>query len=432
MSGFQKFFPLLPSKIERVGIFGFGESGRAAFKLLGSVGVPSIVFDENKGEIFNEKKSLGCKVIVLSPGFSQMHPWVQVAKKMRCLLISELDLASFLWKGSLIAVTGTNGKSTLVAFLAQALKALGKEVFACGNSNIPFSTIALNEHTRSSIAVCEVSSFQAEAIKYFSPHALLWTNLTEDHLDRHLTMENYLKAKWNLVTQLKKKGLFIKGTKIPCQAQVKIHPTAKVFTLGLGEVKRIGEKLATKSLFKSVPQNENFSLAYTYFEAEGYDKAILLKVANRFKALPHRLERVTEFRNINFWNDSKATNFGSVLEALRRFEKPVYWIGGGKLKGGDIENFVKGVLPYVRTVFLIGESGPILQRLFLARGHRAFYCENLESAIKKALKESKNSVNNVSDIVFSPGFSSLDCYANFQARGNNFKKIVLRLKTQSK
>src|SRR5579871_1075051 len=195
---------LQPLLAKPVAVLGAGVSGRAVAGLLGRIGARSVLFDQKGGEGIAAdfvSAAQGHSLVVFSPGFAPGHPWLAAARAAGATCLGELDFAALFWPGRVLAITGTNGKTTLTEFLTHALRSIGRDARATGNIGHPFSQLVTegNGDRANTTAVCEVSSFQAETLKYFRADATLWTNFAEDHLERHGTMENYFAAKWNLV-----------------------------------------------------------------------------------------------------------------------------------------------------------------------------------------------------------------------------------------
>lgn len=422
---------LLKSYFEKsIGVFGYGVSGQAVAQVLEKLRASYVIYD--KAEIngacscFTDEVADRHLLIVYSPGFANNHPWLKLAREAGCQCLSELDFGALFWTGQIIAVTGTNGKSTLTCLLAEALDAMGGTVVACGNLGSPLS--AQHEHFGNSqaIAVCEVSSFQSETIEHFSPDALIWTTFDTDHLDRHVDLRSYFDAKWNLLSRLKTKDLFIGetvmryaneyGYRLPLGATV------------VGETHMINSISLPAGMFGISPQAENYLLALAYCNSQGFDLEVLRKIAMSFKPLPYRLNKFAEIKGIGFWNDSKGTNFSATIAALKGFNNSIFWIGGGKLKGGDLTVFVDRISLYIEEAFLIGEAAPILEKRLSEVNIRVWCFSSLEEAIEAAFDRALLG-NKKQEIVFSPGFSSFDMFKNAEERGNFFEKKVLELKT---
>jgi UDP-N-acetylmuramoylalanine--D-glutamate ligase len=410
-----------------VAVLGFGVSGQAAAGLLRQCGCAVEAYDEKPapdvcGE-FGPEQARRHDLVIYSPGFPQEHPWLIFARSAGCLCLGELDFASLYWKGTLVAVTGTNGKTTLTEFLATALRRQGLAAVPAGNIGHPLSRLDDLGKTEDRTAVCEVSSFQSEGLHYLRPHAVLWTNFDEDHLDRYAKLEEYFAAKWNLVTRLAQPRLIVGesvaqaakqfGRKLPGYAVV---------------VKRQGSErlIPGQSVFSTYPQQENYLVARAYWEQEGYPMSVLEETAQSFSTRRHRLTGVAEFEGVVYWNDSKGTNFHATLAALETFPAPVVWIGGGKSKGGDIEGFADRVAGRVREAYLIGETAGVLAAGLHARGVPAVVCETLREAVLRAHEAARQSVP--AQVLFSPGFSSFDMFHDYAERGLAFEQAVLGLK----
>lgn len=410
-----------------VAVLGFGVSGQAAAALLRQCGCAVEAYDEKsvpgvRAE-FGPEEAKRHDLVIYSPGFRQEHPWLVTARAAGCQCLGELDFASLFWQGRLIAVTGTNGKTTLTEFLATALRRQGLSAVPAGNIGHPLSRLDDLGATQDRVAVCEVSSFQAEGLQYLRPHAVLWTNFDEDHLDRYANLRDYFEAKWNLVERLAQPRLVVGesvallaekfGRKLPGHAVV---------------VRRAGAlRLVPRgSVFDSYPQSENYLVARAYWELEGYPVNVLEETAQSFSTRRHRLARVAEWEGVAYWNDSKGTNFHATLAALETFPGPVVWIGGGKSKGGDIEGFAARAAGRVREAFLIGETAGVLAAGLHQRGVAATQCESLREAVQKAHETSRQSPP--AQVLFSPGFSSFDMFHDYAERGLAFEQAVLGLK----
>src|ERR1700689_2614271 len=176
----------LSSRLARpVAVFGAGLSGDGTVALLSKLGARATVYDR-KGLEFTPERARGHGLVVFSPGFSLLHPWLEAARKSGCICMAEIDFASVFWLGRIVAVTGTNGKTTLTEFLAHALGGVGRSAWATGNIGYPFTKLVAERDggEPEAVAVCEVSSFQAEQVGHFYADSLLWTNFAEDHLER--------------------------------------------------------------------------------------------------------------------------------------------------------------------------------------------------------------------------------------------------------
>ena len=398
-------------------VLGLGVSGQAALELLQHVGFECHGFDEVQGRSFSEEDASRYGLVVYSPGFSLLHPWLEQANKANCFCLAELDLASLFWQGPIIAVTGTNGKSTLTQFLANALDAQELSAVATGNIGSAFSRACL-EKKRDSIAVCEISSYQAEALSHLRADALFWTNFSEDHLDRHASMEAYFHAKWQLVNTLRRPRLFVG----PTVAEAAVH-----YGLTLPSYAHVldctSEPVPSSGVFVSGPHRENYVLARRFAIEENIDLRRFEAVAAQFVSLPHRLQDLGQVQGVRFWNDSKATNFSAVIAALGAFDACVYWIGGGKGKGGNVAAFARRIAPKLKRAYLIGETRGALHAALTREGVACESFEGLRAATEAAFKAASDGDH----VLLSPGFSSFDQFESYTDRGISYKNIVLSL-----
>jgi UDP-N-acetylmuramoylalanine--D-glutamate ligase len=405
-----------------VAVMGGGVSGSGAIALLSRLGAKAVVYDRNGAE-FTREAAAGHGLVVFSPGFTLHHPWLELARKSGCICMAEIDFASVFWRGRIVAVTGTNGKTTLTEFLARALTATGKRALAAGNIGLPFTQLVADEDGGAPdvTAICEVSSFQAEQLGHFYADGLLWTNFAEDHLERHPSMESYFTAKWELVLRTPPARFFAGSSVQRYAAQFgrSLPPSAGVPTEG-----QPADPQLAGTAFASYPQRENFILAAAWWRSEGLDETALLTAAKGFRPGRHRLSKVKTIDGVTFWNDSKATNFHAVEAALSGFGKPVVLIAGGRSKGGDLAAFVRRIAPRVAHVVLIGETTSALAAACEAIGVPHSACISLDDAVRAAATAAQP----VGDVLLSPGFSSFDMFRNYEDRGDRFERSVADLR----
>ncbi len=421
---------ILSSLNRPVAIFGCGVSGRAIERLLKHLGAQSEYYDEsgadNVSADFSDFHATRHELVVYSPGFPKDHEWLARAKKQKAICLGEMDFASIFWKGRIISVTGTNGKTSLTKFLTESLRCNGQDAFAVGNIGMPLSQLIPDLNSPDAIAVCEVSSFQAESMEHFTPDSLLWTNMSYDHLDRHQTLENYFQAKYRLIQRLSSPRL-VMGQSVKNIASAfdqKIPDFAEI----VDSTDDCGARIPQDSIFNRLPQRENYMLAHRFWKISGYPESDLEMAAKTFTLPRHRLAKVSEWDGVSFWNDSKATNFAATLAALKRFGHKVHWIGGGCFKGGDLKPFAENLLPHLDGAYLIGETARPLQNHLAGRGAFVQVYAGLENALLAAyMRAIKPGV-----ILFSPGFSSFDQFRGYEERGDSFEHAVVELKQHSK
>jgi len=419
---------LQPLLDQPVAIFGAGVSGVGVCAVLATVGAESVIYDA-KGTEFTPKLATLHRLVVFSPGFPPEHPWLAIARAAGCVCQGELDFASLFWRGSVLAVTGTSGKTTLTEFLTHALRAAGRRAFATGNIGYSFSQLVAETAGGSAemMAVCEVSSFQAETLQIFRADATLWTNFAEDHLERHPSLESYFGAKWNLITRtrmgqdrLRAGGLFV-GSSVQRYAKKFDRPLPDA--AGVETEEQPADERLVGTAFAEYPQRENFLLAAAWWRAAELPSEQLFEAARSFVVGRHRLCRVGERDGVVYWNDSKATNFHAVEAALARFPLPVVLIAGGKTKGGDLAGFVHRIAPRVKHAVLIGETSAELAFHFAAFrvGHTS--CPSLAEAVRRAAEIAEPGDN----VLLSPGFASFDMFRSYADRGEQFEQLVSEL-----
>jgi UDP-N-acetylmuramoylalanine--D-glutamate ligase len=410
-----------------VAIFGGGVSGEGVRALAAALGVEAKVYDA-KGTKFTPASAREHALVIFSPGFAPDHPWLAQARGAGLECLNELDFASTCWRGEIVAVTGTNGKTTLTEFLTHALTGLGRDAAATGNIGHSFSQLVAERRggSRQAVAVCEVSSFQAETLRHLRADSTLWTNFAEDHLERHPSLESYFGAKWNLVarTAVRREAatVFI-GSSVQRFAEKFARPLVAAEVVAT-ENQTLDPRLEG-TVFATHPQRENFLLAAAWWRASGFDESALYAAAKRFRLGRHRLARVAEHEGVTFWNDSKATNFHAVEAALAGFAAPVLVILGGKSKGGDLAGFVQRIAPRVRHAVLLGETTDELA--FHCKTFRVAHtaCASLAEAVRRAAELAAPGDH----VLLSPGFASFDMFRNYEDRGSQFENLVRELGT---
>ena len=377
-------------------------------------------------------------MIVLSPGVDIHSPFLKKAHKQGTEIISEIELASRFTRTPIIAVTGTNGKSTVTTLIGKILKQAGKRVAIGGNLGTPF--IGLLDQEPIDYFVLEISTFQLEGIKSFHPYIAIILNITPDHLDRHKTFEKYATLKGKISAfQTKEDILILNNDDKNVKKQGKSSKARKIFFSLLGEVSE-GAYLKNNLIitcFGQIKQNllsvdelhpaiqcqvENLLGAVAATSIANATSSDIAIVAGEFAGLEHRIEWVRTFRGIDFINDSKGTNVGSVNKSLTSFSRPVILIAGGKNKGVDFRALKEIFKEKVKHLILIGETKNQFRQIL--NGSFSYEdAESMEDAIERAVKKAQ-----AGDVVLlSPGCASFDMFKNFTERGNRFKEIVNRL-----
>ena len=343
--------------------------------------------------------------------------------------LSEIAFAARYWDGKVIGVTGTNGKSTLTALIDKALSISGHVSVAAGNIGYPFSDAVLSEANQSdAYAVLEISSFQAELADGLLLDGFLWTNFAEDHLDRYDSMSRYFRAKARLFNCLKRDGLCVIGSQV-AHWMASQRKAFDGYTIA-HELADLAHQLDADSVFKQFPYSENFSLAAELWRLMDQPSGALIEAANSLALLPHRLKVVAECGSVRFWNDSKATNFHATLAALRSIDRPIVWIGGGRVKGGDVEAFAQQAGPQVDMAVLYGEVAERLAKALKGSLGSVHVYKCFDHAVAAAAELAAKIPH--ANVLLSPGFASYDQFDSFDARGKSFNDSVLSLKNARK
>jgi UDP-N-acetylmuramoylalanine--D-glutamate ligase len=404
-----------------VAILGEGKSGQALKVLLNKLNWDSITFDQS-GNSFDDQDLNEISLVLHSPGFRPDHPWIVRATQYGKEILNEIDFAARFVDGKVIAITGTNGKSSLTTLLTHVWKKIGRNGFAGGNLGRPLSAIVAEEECRDAHIFLEISSFQSRNIKYLNPDALLWTNFTADHLNFHGSEREYFQAKHRLVERTPYSSTWVTSQvfnaahslSVPLSEKIRVPPAEFNESLVLPE----------DHFLLTYPQMENMALASSWLRAQGLDWSTISAAMSDYVPEPHRLSKVCTIDGMSFWNDSKSTNLGSTVAACRNFSEQVIWIGGGQSKGECLNDYGSLLSPYIKKAFLIGETAKKLSHVFSGCGVQAEVCTGLKEAVRRAYEYAQKTVN----ILFSPGFSSFDNYKNYLHRGNSFLQFVLDLK----
>ncbi len=420
----------------RVTVVGLGRSGNAAARLLGRAGCRVRVTDaQDTPALRAERASLtalgveevelgghtrrlvdGAELLVVSPGVSESVDPVRWAEEAGVAVMGEIDLAFHFCQAPVIAVTGTNGKSTVVTLLADVLKASGRIAIACGNLGLPFSSVA-PQLTAETVAVVEVSSFQLLACQAFRPAIGVLLNLGTNHLDRHPDADAYLAAKARLFQrQNASDWAVLNGTDPRVVELAQGVPSRRVW-FGDNRTNPPELRLAPQTLRALSPGAQ---AVLQVARLSGLLDPLTWQIIRAFRGLEHRLEGVATIHGVRYVNDSKSTTPNSLLFALDQTRGDVVVILGGRDKGLDFHPLAARLHDArVRGVVLIGESRPRLRAL-LNGSTTVRESETLAEAVRAARALAAPGTT----VLFSPACASFDMFANFEARGQAFKAIV--------
>lgn len=450
---------------EKVMVAGLGKSGISAAKLLLEAGGEVLLYDGNEeidienilGNFKEEYLSkisfklgslsksdlTGVNLCVISPGIDLMTPFVKVVYDSKIQIWSEIELGFAISKGNLVAITGTNGKTTTTALTGQIAKNYFDKVFTVGNIGLPYTDVALKT-TENSVTVLEVSSFQLETIVDFKPHISAILNITPDHLDRHHNMEEYISIKKDITLNQTKEDFCIlnyedevlrkfgESDKCPAKAiffssERKLEEGYYLFENAIyskfnKEEKKILEVKELGILGKHNYENVMAAIAISVSLKIPMD--IIVKTCKEFKGVEHRIEHVATKYGINYYNDSKGTNPDAAIKAVEAMPGPILLIAGGYDKKANYDEWVETFKGRVKYLVLIGQTRDAISECAKAHGFQdIMYAESLEEAVKVCA-----SYADVGDyVLLSPACASWGMFKNYEQRGEVFKACVRKL-----
>jgi len=443
---------------KRVIVLGVGRSGRAAAALLARYDACVTLADDFATSIDPDQLEaivashvqiiLGnvspelvseADAVVASPGVRLSHPLLVRARERGLPVIGELELGSRFARAPMVAVTGTNGKTTTVHWIGHLLGKAGARAVVCGNVGTALCDVA---HQTPDWFVVEVSSYQLETIQRFHPRVAAILNLTSDHLERHPTAEQYLAAKARIAANQQAGDTLVLNADDAAVWSVGANVRSTVWGTSLDQVLdrgvfvrngkimvrpapgQAGQPLLETNRI-SLPGTHNLANALATAAAAwacGVEPASIAAGLQDFAGVEHRIERVRERSGVLFINDSKATNLASLEVALCSFSRPIILIAGGRGKGAPYEPLLPLMVSRVRQLIVLGEDA---ERMKAAWGTRvpALHVADMKEAVEQAAQLAQPG-----DIVLlSPACASFDMYRNFEERGRHFKALVMQL-----
>ena len=446
---------------KRVLVFGAGISGIGAADLLCKVGACPVIYDGNDkqdpeaikarleqpenvdiilGELSEEaRKTLD--LVVMSPGVPTDLPIVKTLRAQGLPIWGEVELAYQMGKGKVLAITGTNGKTTTTAMLGKIMSDYLDSVYVVGNIGTPYTSVALDTKEET-VTVAEISSFQLETIQDFQPAVSAILNITEDHLNRHHTMECYIETKESITKnqtagdtcvlnyedevlrrfgetlQTKvvffsskrklEKGLYLDGEDI-----FYADGTTDTKVINVNELNILG-----KHNYENVMAAVGMSVSF------GVPMDKIVEVLKRFQAVEHRIEYVTEKRGVKFYNDSKGTNPDAAIQGIRAMNRPTLLIGGGYDKQSEYDEWIESFDGKVKKLVLIGQTKEKIAECAKKHGFEdVILCDTFEEAIDTCYA---NAVSGDA-VLLSPACASWGMFANYEERGRIFKEYVRNL-----
>ena len=438
---------------KQIAVLGFGSSGEAAARVLAEEGAMTTILDSadlKKLRAKIEKMTpLGIAVLagieadtdprqydrgILSPGIDPSVPLVQNFLRKRIEMIGELEFSWEICKCPVVAITGTNGKTTTTELVARMLNECGVRTLAAGNIGPAFAGV-VKKSGELEVMTLEVSSFQLEEIRTFRPHISVWLNFTPDHLDRYPDMESYRRAKLRIFeNQTGEDYAIIKLDDMPAivdpdtvRARIITFSASRAggdFELRDGVILfRDKPVLAMRDVkLRGVHNAENLMAALAVGHLMGVTFPAMAVPLAAYSPQPHRCERVGAIDGVEYVNDSKATNIDALEKALLSETRPVVLIAGGKDKGFEFGSITGLIAKKAHHVVLIGEMAQRIAALW----ESSVPCESADS-LADAVQRARARAQAGDVVLFSPGTSSFDMFKNYADRGDQFRNLVQNL-----
>ena len=446
---------------QKVLVVGTGISGIAAAELLQSKNVDTVLFDGNKELDLNKlyKKAPELKdmpiilgelteeqmhefgVAVLSPGVPTDLPMVERLRAQNVAIWGEIELAYYFGKGRLIAITGTNGKTTTTALTGATMKNYYKDVRIVGNIGIPYTSEAATM-TDDTVTVAEISSFQLETIHDFCPDVSAILNITEDHLNRHHTMECYIKTKEDITRNQTKDQVCVLNYEDEVLRSFGESAPAKVVYFSSHRKLDNGFYLEGEDIYYAVDGQsthvinvnelnllgrhnyENVMAACAMSVNFGVPMDKIVEVLKIFQAVEHRIEYVTEKRGVKFYNDSKGTNPDAAIQGIRAMNRPTFLIGGGYDKQSEYDEWIEAFDGKVKKLVLIGQTAEKIENC----AHRHGFMDTVrKDTFEEAIQYCYDNAKSGDAVLLSPACASWGMFPNYEERGRIFKEYVRNL-----
>ena len=449
---------------KRVLVVGSGKSGAAAAELLRKKGITFVLFDGNKdldvtalieknpvfagaeillGELAPEDMAR-IDLVVLSPGVPTDLPMVNEPRNRQIPIWGEIELAYHFAKGRIIAITGTNGKTTTTSLVGEIMANYFDDVKVVGNIGIPYTSVAANT-TEDTVTVAEISSFQLETTHEFAPEVTAILNITPDHLNRHHTMEEYIRVK-ELITSNQTKDqvcvlnyedevLRTFGESGQVKAKVVYFSSLRelsqgIFLRGKEIVLRAGEKefvITTTDRLKILGRHnhENTMAAAAMAYYAGVPVENIKESVENFVAVEHRIEYVTEKNGVVYYNDSKGTNPDAAIKGIQAMDRPTLLIGGGYDKKSTYDEWIEAFDGKVKELILMGVTAPKIADCAKTHGFdKIKFVDSMEEAVSYIAGKAQDG----EAVLLSPACASWGMFPNYEVRGDIFKDCVRKLK----
>ena len=444
---------------KRILVVGMARSGIAAAELLHRHGALPVLSDAKKEEAFGAEleplRKLGCEFrlgedsvlllseadgLVISPGVPIQAPVVKAAQEKKIPMVGELELASSLLKGGMVAISGTNGKTTTTTLLGKIFENAGRTTHVAGNIGYPLSSVAMESGDKD-ISVVEVSSFQLESIDTFHPHVAVLTNITEDHLNRHGTMEEYIRLKKRLFENQTEEDFAVLNmddpTLVPMAKDIRSQVAffSRTQPVENGAFVEDGTiiwqwKGARRIICRADeilipgPHNLENALAATAMAcAMGIPSPIIRHTLLTFTGVEHRIEKVRVVDGVTYINDSKGTNVDSTIKAVQSMKAPTVILLGGYDKHTDFMPLCREIVktPLIQHAVVMGQTARQIREQLEEAGYASItQAYSMEDAVEKARALAAPGGN----VLLSPACASFDMFRDYEQRGEVFKQIV--------
>ncbi len=444
---------------KKVSIFGMARSGMAIAKLLKSLGAQVFITENKEEENLSPeilelkrsgieyetgghtKKAIDCQdYLIISPGVPADLPILVEAQEKGIPIFSEIEVAFWLAEAQIVAITGSNGKTTTTTLVGEIFKEDGRECKMAGNIGVPFSSVVQEVSSRG-IIVLEISSFQLEKIEEFSPKVSAILNITPDHLDRYPDLKSYTDAKLRLLENQTEKDFAVLNWDDPVTSKLAPLSRAKSLFFSTNSELKVGSYVKNGNLVfqlngkieEVIPVEEigikgphnlaNSAAACAICGVLGVKKESMEKALRSFKGVEHRLEEVAIIDQIRFVNDSKATNVDSVFYALQSIKEPIFLIAGGKDKGGDFTKLRELVKKKVKGLILLGQAKEKIKNA-LGDLVPTYLVDSMKEGVELGFRKAEKG----DCVLLSPACASFDMFKDYEDRGRVFKLTVLNLK----
>jgi UDP-N-acetylmuramoylalanine--D-glutamate ligase len=445
-------------KEKKVLVFGAGKSGISSTRLLQQQGADVVLYDGNTKltkEDFSDKFDIhhnftlvtgsltedflsSIDLLVISPGVAIDHPDVERMKAMNIPVWGEIELAYRYAKGRIVGITGTNGKTTTTSLVGQIMKTYFPEVYVVGNIGDPYTDVALDT-TEEAVTVIELSSFQLETIHEFKPNVSAILNITPDHLNRHHTMDNYIKMKENVarnqtmseVCVLNYEDEELRKMANRLKTRVLFFSSARELEHGLylQDENIYYSEYGVKQLICNVNElqilgkhsYENVMAAVGMAISMDVPLELIKQAITTFQAVEHRIEFVEKINGVTYYNDSKGTNPDAAIKAIQAMKSPTILIGGGYDKQSEFDEWIEAFDGKVKYLVLLGATREKIAET--ARKH-GFYNIIMVDSLKEAVKVSAGKAVTGDAVLLSPACASWGMFENYEQRGRLFKEYV--------